>query len=221
MLTLGSIAGFILLLVCSKNRHKFDTFAPVLVPCHLIFDAMNEITLNGRSFRKYIDEQRIAEAIEGLAERINHDLAGDDEVVFVGILNGAFLFAADLFRRITLNARITFLKLASYEGTASSGSIRDLIGWNEDVQGKTVVVVEDIVDTGNTLELVVGGLKVRKAGKILVSTLLFKPAAYTGKSKPDYVGFEIPNDFVVGFGLDFDGYGRNLPAIYTIISQTK
>jgi hypoxanthine phosphoribosyltransferase len=178
---------------------------------------MNEITVNGRKFRKYIDEKKIEEAINGLAERINRDLAGDEDVVFIGILNGAFLFAADLFRKVNLNARISFLKLASYEGTSSSGKIRDLIGWNEDVQGKRVVVIEDIVDTGNTLELVVGGLKIRKAKEVLVATLLFKPGAYTKDTKPDYVGFEIPNDFVVGYGLDFDGYGRNLPAIYTII----
>jgi len=178
---------------------------------------MNEITINGRRFRKYIDEGRIEEAVKSLAQRMNNDLAGDNDVVFIGILNGAFLFAADLYRQITLNSRISFLKLASYEGTSSSGKIRDLIGWNEDVQGKTVIVIEDIVDTGNTLELVVGGLKVRKAKEVKVATLLFKPAAYTKDIHPDYVGFEIPNDFVLGYGLDFDGYGRNLPAIYTIV----
>ncbi|MBE0676529.1 MAG: hypoxanthine phosphoribosyltransferase [Bacteroidales bacterium] len=178
---------------------------------------MNDITLNGKRFRKYIDEDRIEAAVRGLAMRMNNDLSGSDDVVFIGILNGSFLFAADLFRHINLNARISFLKLASYEGTSSSGSIRDLIGWNEDVQGKCVVVVEDIVDTGNTLELVIGGLKVRKARDIRVATLLFKPGAYTKDIKPDYVGFEIPNDFVVGYGLDYDGYGRNLPAIYTLI----
>jgi hypoxanthine phosphoribosyltransferase len=95
--------------------------------------------------------------------------------------------------------------------------IRDLIGWNEDVQGKTVVVIEDIVDTGNTLDLVVGGLMVRKAKEVKVATLLFKPGAYTKDIAIDYVGFEIPNDFVLGYGLDFDGFGRNLPAIYTIV----
>jgi len=169
---------------------------------------MNEITINGRKFSEYIDEERIENAIRTLAERINSELAGEEEVVFIGILNGAFLFAADLYRQITLKSRISFLKLASYEGTSSSGKIRELIGWNEDVQGKTVVVIEDIVDTGNTLELIVGGLKVRKAKEVKVATLLFKPEAYTKDIKLDYVGFEIPNDFVLGYGLDFDGYGR-------------
>ena len=180
---------------------------------------MDEISLNGRRFRKYIDEEQIDKAVTEMAERINSDLAGNDDVVFIGILNGSFLFAADLFRRIGLHARISFLKLASYEGTSSSGTIRDLIGWNEDVQGKTVVVVEDIVDTGNTLDLVVGGLNVRKAREVKVATLLFKPNAYTKDIRPEYVGFEIPNDFVVGYGLDFDGFGRNLPAIYTIVTE--
>lgn len=178
---------------------------------------MDEISLNGRRFRKYIDEEQIDKAVTEMANRINSDLAGNDDIVFIGILNGSFLFAADLFRRISLHSRISFLKLASYEGTSSSGTIRDLIGWNEDVQGKTVVVVEDIVDTGNTLDLVVGGLNVRRAKEVKVATLLFKPDAYTKDIKPEYVGFEIPNDFVVGYGLDFDGFGRNLPAIYTIV----
>lgn len=177
---------------------------------------MEHINLGGHRFRKYIDEERIEKIISGLADNINHDLAGEEEVLFIGVLNGAFLFAADLFRKIKLNARISFLKLASYEGTKSSGSIRELIGWNEDVKNKTVVIVEDIVDTGTTLEMVRSGLKIRQAGRILTVTLLFKPGANMKTGRPDYVGIEIPNDFVVGFGLDFDGLGRNLPAIYTI-----
>jgi len=179
---------------------------------------MDEVVLNGKRFRKYIDEKLISDAVRKIAESINNDLSGREDVVFIGILNGAFLFAADLFRKINLNAKISFLKLASYQGTSSTGSIRDLIGWNEDVQDKTVVVVEDIVDTGNTLNLIVGGLQLRKAREIRVATLLFKPDACRKSITPDYVGFKIPNDFVVGYGLDYDGYGRNLPAIYTIVN---
>ena len=151
-----------------------------------------------------------------LPVQINKDLTGKD-VVFLGILNGAFLFAADLFRRIELQARISFVKLASYEGTSSSGTIKELIGWNEDIKNKSVVIVEDIVDTGNTLERIVDELVMRKAAEIRIATMLFKPAAYTKKIPLDYVGFEIPNDFVVGYGLDYDGYGRNLPSVYTLI----
>ena len=160
----------------------------------------------------------ISKRIDELAEKINHDFAGKD-VVFLGILNGAFLFAAELFKRINLKARISFVKLASYEGTKSSGSVKELIGWNEDIKGMTVIVIEDIVDTGHTLELIVGELKVRKVAEIKIATLLYKPKAYTKKIPLNYVGFEIPNDFVVGFGLDYDGYGRNLPSVYTLIKE--
>jgi hypoxanthine phosphoribosyltransferase len=148
---------------------------------------------------------------------MNTDLAGKD-VVFLGILNGAFLFAADLFRCIDLPARISFIKLASYEGTSSSGTIKELIGWNEDIRNKTIIIVEDIVDTGNTLERIVDELVIRKASEIKIATLLFKPEAYTRDIPLNYVGFEIPNDFVVGYGLDYDGFGRNLPSVYTLVS---
>ena len=137
--------------------------------------------------------------------------------MFLGILNGAFLFAADLFRQIDFPARISFVKLASYEGTSSSGFIKELIGWNEDIKNKTIVVIEDIVDTGNTLERIVDELVIRKASEIKIATLLYKPDAYTRNIPLDYVGFEIPNDFVVGYGLDYDGFGRNLPSVYTLV----
>jgi hypoxanthine phosphoribosyltransferase len=133
-------------------------------------------------------------------------------------LNGAFLFAADLFKRIDLKARISFVKLASYEGTSSSGSIKELIGWNEDIRNKCIIVVEDIVDTGNTLERIVDELVIRKASGIKIVTLLLKPDAYKKDIPIDYIGFKIPNDFVIGYGLDIDGYARNLPSIYTLIS---
>lgn len=151
-----------------------------------------------------------------MASQMNKDLKGKD-VVFLGILNGAFLFAADLFRRLEIPARISFVKLASYEGSKSSGSIKELIGWNEDIRNKTVIVIEDIVDTGHTLERIMDELVMRKALEIRIATVLFKPGAYKSAIHLDYIGFEIPNDFVVGYGLDYDGYGRNLPAVYTLI----
>ncbi|HEY5469780.1 MAG TPA: hypoxanthine phosphoribosyltransferase [Bacteroidales bacterium] len=177
---------------------------------------MKEIRILDKKFREMITEKVILERIDVLAKQMNDDLAGKD-VVFLGILNGAFLFAADLFRRIDGQARISFVKLASYEGTSSSGFIKELIGWNEDIKNKTVVVIEDIVDTGNTLERIVDELVIRKAAEIKIATLLYKPDAYTRNIPLDYVGFEIPNDFVVGYGLDFDGYGRNLSSVYTLI----
>lgn len=176
---------------------------------------MNEITVLDREFSVYITEDEIQSRITALAEKINEDLKGQD-VLFFGVLNGVFLFAADLFRQIKLECQVSFIKLASYDGTASTGKIKELIGWNEDITGKTVVVLEDIVDTGATLERVIGELKLRKAADVKICTLLFKPEAYTRDIPIDYIGFEIQNNFVVGYGLDYDGYGRNLKAIYKL-----
>jgi hypoxanthine phosphoribosyltransferase len=177
---------------------------------------MKEIRILDKDFREFLTEKVIQQRIEELAGQLNNDLAGK-EVVFLGILNGAFLFAADLFRRINFPARISFVKLASYQGTSSSGIIKELIGWNEDIKNKTMVVVEDIVDTGNTLERIVDELVIRKAAEVKIAAMLYKPAAYTKNIPLDYIGFEIPNDFVVGYGLDYDGFGRNLPSVYSLI----
>ena len=177
---------------------------------------MKEIRILDKRFKEFITAEAIQERIKELAIQINNDMAGKD-VVFLGILNGAFLFAADLFRLIDLEARISFVKLASYEGTSSSGSIKELIGWNEDIKNKSIVVIEDIVDTGITLERVIDELVIRKASEIRIATLLFKPEAYTKDIHLDYIGFEIPNDFIVGYGLDYNGYGRNLPSVYALI----
>lgn len=178
---------------------------------------MKEIRVLDKTFKEYISEKEISVRLDAIAEKINIDFAGE-EVVFLGILNGAFLVAADLFKRINIKAKISFVKLASYEGTKSSGTIKELIGWNEDIKNKFVIIIEDIVDTGNTLERIVDELLIRKVSGIKVATLLFKPDAYTKEIPVDYIGFEIPNDFVIGYGLDYDGYGRNLPSIYTLVS---
>ena len=177
---------------------------------------MKEIRIIDRNFRELITEEAIRNRVGEMATQMNRDLKGKD-VVFLGILNGAFLFAADLFRKLEIPARISFVKLASYEGTKSSGSIKELIGWNEDIKDKTVIVIEDIVDTGHTLERIMDELVMRKASEIRIATAFFKPGAYRSNISLDYVGFEIPNDFVVGYGLDYDGYGRNLPSVYILI----
>ena len=177
---------------------------------------MRETVILDKKFRELISGEAISKRIGEMADQINHDYKGKD-VVFLGILNGAFLFAADLFKKIDLKARISFVKLASYQGTRSSGAVKELIGWNEDIKGMEVIVLEDIVDTGHTLELIVGELKIRKVSGVKIATLLFKPDAYKKKIPVDYIGFRIPNDFVVGYGLDYDGYGRNLPSVYTLI----
>jgi hypoxanthine phosphoribosyltransferase len=177
---------------------------------------MKEIRILDKNFSELLTEKAIQLRIAELAADMNKDLAGK-EVVFLGILNGAFLFAADLFRRIDFPVRISFVKLASYQGTSSSGLIKELIGWNEDIKNKTIVVVEDIVDTGTTLERIMGELVIRKAAEVKIAAMLYKPEAYKKKIPLDYVGFEIPNDFVVGYGLDYDGFGRNLPSVYTLV----
>lgn len=176
---------------------------------------MDEIRLLDKNFREFIGEQEIRDRVKVLAEEINHDLEGMD-VIFLGILNGSIMFAADLYRHITLPSQLSFLKIASYSGVSSTGRLRDLIGLDENITGKTVVVIEDIVDTGNTLAGIIDDLSGRGAGMIKVATLLLKPEVFSGKLKPHYVGFEIPNNFVVGYGLDYDGFGRNLPSIYRI-----
>jgi len=178
---------------------------------------MKEIRILDKKFKELITEEALRQRIEELAREVNNDLSGK-EVVFLGILNGAFLFAADLFRRINFPARISFIKIASYQGTTSQGLIKELIGWNEDINNKTIVVIEDIVDTGNTLERIVDELVIRKAAEVRICALLYKPEAYTKKIPLHYIGFEIPNDFVVGFGLDYDGFGRNLPSVYKVIN---
>ncbi|MBA4322684.1 MAG: hypoxanthine phosphoribosyltransferase [Odoribacter sp.] len=178
---------------------------------------MKEIRILDKTFKEFISEKEISDRINELATKINMDFAGK-EVVFLGILNGAFLFAADLFKRIDLKAKISFVKLASYEGTKTSGTIKELIGWNEDIKNKYIIVLEDIVDTGNTLERIVDELVIRKASEIKIATLLFKPKAYSKEIHIDYIGFEVPDDFVIGYGLDYDGYGRNLPSIYSLVS---
>ena len=169
-----------------------------------------------KEFEIFIPNGEIRKVISDMARKINEDLAGKD-VIFLGILNGAFMFASDLFREVTLDCQISFLKLASYAGTSSTGTVKRLIGINEDIYNKTVVILEDIVDTGITLDNIIKQLKGYEPAEIMVATMLFKPAAYTKELKLDYVGIEIPNDFVLGYGLDYEGYGRNLADLYKVV----
>ncbi len=176
---------------------------------------MNLVKVLDKTFKPFISSKQISERIKEISRQINSDLKGDD-LLFIGILNGSFMFVSDLFRLIEMDAQISFLKLSSYDGMESSGNIRRLIGLNEDLTGKTVVVIEDIIDTGRTLQGIVSDLNKRGAKSIKVVTLLLKPDAYDGDYNIDYIGFKIPNDFVVGYGLDYDGFGRNLDSVYTL-----
>lgn len=178
---------------------------------------MKTVQIIDKQFTTSIPANEIQIKIGQLAEKINEDLK-DKEVVFVVILNGAFMFASDLYKKIDIESRISFLKLASYQGTTSSGEVKQLIGLNESLKDKTVVVVEDIVDTGHTLDSILKQLGGFEPAEIKVASLLFKPDSFQYDYKIDYIGFSIPNDFIVGYGLDYDGYGRNLDSIYTIIN---
>jgi hypoxanthine phosphoribosyltransferase len=175
----------------------------------------NIIQVKDKRFKVSIPSETIQKSITGMAKKMNQDLAGK-EVIFLGILNGCFMFAGDLFKSITIDCQISFLKLASYQGTSSSGTVKQLIGINENIEGKTVVILEDIIDTGNTLENIIKQLRGFEPAEIKVATLLYKPDVYSKDFIIDYFGLKIPNDFIIGYGLDYDGFGRNLKDIYTI-----
>ncbi len=174
-----------------------------------------KVNVLGKTFELYIPESKIHEAIDRLAEQLNRDLKGKD-VIFISILNGSFIFAADLYRRITVPSIITFVKLASYQGTSTTGKVKRLIGINEDIQNMTVVVLEDIIDTGVTMEYILKQLRGYEPKEIFITTMFFKKEAFVKDFPIHYVGLEIPNKFIVGYGLDYDGYGRNLKDIYVL-----
>jgi len=176
------------------------------------------VQVHGRYFKPFIGEEAIQIEVSRLAREMNRDLAGKDPI-FLGILNGAFMFASDLYKQLTFPCQITFLKLASYSGTESTGSVKQLIGINRDLKDRVVVVLEDIVDTGVTLETIIRQLSGYEPQEIRVATFLHKPDATVKEVKLDYVGMEIPNDFILGYGLDYDGYGRNFKEIYQLVEE--
>lgn len=174
-----------------------------------------EITINDKTFELFIEQSVIEKEIKRVAERINSELR-DKNPLFIGVLNGAFMFAGELMKEVNIPSEITFVKLASYQGTASSGKIQTILGLNEDIRGRCVVIIEDIVDSGNTMSSLISELESYNPDEVLIATLLFKPAALKKDIKPDFVALEIPSDFIVGYGLDYDGYGRNLKDIYKV-----
>ena len=176
---------------------------------------MSQINLHDKTFVPYINSDEIAQAISKLAKRINADYKTKTPI-FLVVLNGAFMFASDLMKSITIPCEINFIKLASYEGTASTENVKELIGLPKSIAGRDVIVVEDIVDTGHTIEKLYGLLKAEKVKTIETATLLFKSKVYQKKEAINYYGIEIPNTFVVGFGLDYDELGRNLKEIYKL-----
>ena len=182
---------------------------------------MKTITLQGLDFEPYITKQEIAAQVKRVAAEINDDLDGDDAPLFICVLNGAFIFAADLYREVNLpHSQITFVRFKSYDGMCSTGELRQLMGLQEDIEGKNVIVIEDIVDTGTTAAELINLLAEHNPKSIKLCTLLFKPNSIINQVMPDYVGFNIPSKFIIGYGLDLDGEARNLSDIY-ILSKDK
>ena len=177
---------------------------------------MDIVQIKDKKFRISIPESVIKERVKAVAQRINHDMAGKNPLM-LAVLNGSFIFAADLMREITIPCEISFVKLASYEGTTSTGKITEVIGINEDLQGRTIVIVEDIVDTGLTMQRMVETLGTRNPESIHICSLLVKPEKLKVELDIEYAAMNIPNDFIVGYGLDYDQQGRNLRDIYTVI----
>ncbi len=176
---------------------------------------MQRVTLKDKTFVPYITSDKILESVKQMAKKINKDLA-EDMPLFLVVLNGSFMFAADLLKEVTIPCEISFIKLASYHGTSSTGTVTEMIGLTEEIKGRTVVIVEDIVDTGITLEKLTTLLTKKEVKQIKVASFLLKPEAYQKTITVDYVGMEIPNEFVVGYGLDYDGLGRNMKEIYVL-----
>ncbi len=176
---------------------------------------MKTIKIKDKEFEIFIPAKKIYEAIDVIAEKMNKDLEGKNPL-FVCVLNGSFMFAADLLKRITIPCEISFVRMSSYCGTSTTGDVKMIYGLEENIEGRTIVVVEDIVDTGNTMERMLKQLHALDPKEVKVSTLLFKPEALQHEVQLDYIALNIPCDFILGYGLDYDGYGRNLPDIYKL-----
>lgn len=176
---------------------------------------MTTVQVKDKVFKPYLTEQQILAKIDELAARINRDLEGQNPL-FICVLNGAFMFASDLMKKVHIDCEIAFIRLKSYEGTSSTGVTKEILGLVDNIEGRTVVLIEDIVDTGRTLVKLYESLHKMNPKSIRTAVLLFKPEAVECDVTLEYVAFEIPNDFIVGYGLDYDGYGRNLNDIYVI-----
>ncbi|MFD0760842.1 adenylate kinase [Lutibacter aestuarii] len=179
---------------------------------------MSIIKLHDKYFKKYISEEQIEEAIQSLVKQVTNDCQNETPI-FIGILNGCFMFVADFVRKYNGNCEVSFVKLASYEGTNSTGKIKQLVGLNQNLEGRTVVILEDIIDTGNTLQEIYDIFRNKKLKQLKVATLFFKPDVFKKELPINYIGLPIPDKFIVGYGLDYDNLGRNLADIYQLTKK--
>ena len=199
------------MLMCSK----YGIFL-VILQQNIVYLEMAQITIKDKTFKTSIPEAEILKRIQVVADRINHDMK-DKNPLLLAVLNGSFIFAADLMRMLTIPCEISFVKLASYQGTTSTGTIKEVLGINEDLTNRTVIIVEDIVETGLTMKRMIETLGTRNPESIHICSLLVKPERLQVPLEIDYAVMEIPNDFILGYGLDYDHQGLNLRDIYTIV----
>ena len=176
---------------------------------------MSRVTIKDKTFEVSITEEEIQQRVRAVADRINHDLQGKNPI-FLAVLNGSFVFAADLVRCITIPSEVSFVRLQSYEATESTGVVKEVIGLSADIKGRNIVIVEDIVDTGESIEYMICDLKAQKPASLEVCTLFFKPGSYRKQIPIKYRAMEIGNEFIVGYGLDYDQLGRSLKDIYVV-----
>ncbi len=181
-----------------------------------LYRSMDLVTVKDKQFALSLSEERIRQRVAETAAQISEELSGKNPI-FLAVLNGSFVFAADIMRGITTPCEVNFVRFSSYDGMNSTGTVKELLGLNQSLKGRTVVVVEDIIDSGLTMQELLVYLQKFEPAELKVASLLVKPGNLQVKLNVDYTCFEIPNDFIVGYGLDYDGYGRNLPAIYTVV----
>ncbi|MSQ78078.1 MAG: hypoxanthine phosphoribosyltransferase [Flavobacteriaceae bacterium] len=179
---------------------------------------MKKTIVNGQEFKCYITHSKIKKRVVELAKAINKEYEGRTPL-FIPVLNGSFMFASDLLKNVSIQSNVSFIKIQSYDGMKSSGKTKELIGLDHSIEGRDIIIVEDIIDTGLTMEQLLKAVNKLKPASVKVATLLFKRECLQKPIEPDYVGFEIPGRFVVGYGLDFDGYGRNLKHIYKAVLE--
>jgi hypoxanthine phosphoribosyltransferase len=177
---------------------------------------MKQVTIEDKTFGIYIQDQEIQLAIQTIANEMNV-LYADKKPIFISVLNGAFMFTSDLLKKIEVPCELSFIKLSSYSGTTSTGTVKEIVGLQEEIAGRDVIVIEDIIDTGITMQKIISQLELQNPSSIRIATLLLKPDSVKVPIKPDFVCFSIPDKFVVGYGLDLNGIGRNLPDIYQLI----